>query len=215
MPPRVTLTFDNGPVPGITDRVLDILARAGISSTFFVIGRKLDDPAAALLMKEAHAAGHWIGNHTLTHSVAFGDRPDADYAALEIGRTQERIGDLAHPDKLFRPYGKSGLTGPHLLNEAAIGYLLANRFRTILWNSVPGDWRDADGWVESCVSQVSAQDWSVVVLHDIEGACLPRLPELLQRLDDLGAVYEQDFPDSVTLTRAGEALNIPRDFIGG
>jgi peptidoglycan-N-acetylglucosamine deacetylase len=214
MPPRITLTFDNGPAPGITDRVLDILARAGLSSTFFVIGRKLDDPAAASLMKAAHSAGHWIGNHTLTHSVAFGDRPDADYAAQEIGRTQDRIGDLSHTDKLFRPYGKAGLTGPHLFSEAAIAYLLANRFRTILWNSVPGDWRDAGGWVESCLSQISAQDWSVVVLHDIEGACLPRLPELLQRLNDLGVIYEQDFPDSVTLTRAGKALNIPRDFIG-
>jgi peptidoglycan/xylan/chitin deacetylase (PgdA/CDA1 family) len=215
MPPRITLTFDNGPVPGITDRVLDILALAGLSSTFFVIGRKLDDPAAVSLMKEAHAAGHWIGNHTLTHSVAFGDRPDADYAAQEIGRTQDLIGDLAHADKLFRPYGKAGLTGPHLFSKAAIAYLLANRFRTIIWNSVPGDWRDAGGWVESCLSQISAQDWSVVVLHDIDGACLPRLPELLQRLNDLGATYEQDFPDNVTLTRAGEALDIPGGLIGG
>ncbi len=215
MPPRITLSFDNGPVPGITDRVLDILARAGILSTFFVIGRKLDDPAAAALMKEAHAAGHWIGNHTLTHSVAFGDRPDADYAAGEIGQTQDRIGDLSHPDKLFRPYGKAGLTGPHLFSEAAIAYLLTHRFRTIIWNSVPGDWRDAEGWVETCVAQVSAHGWSVVVLHDIDGACLPRLPELLQRLDDLGTTYEQDFPATVTLTRAGEALDIPRDFIAG
>jgi peptidoglycan/xylan/chitin deacetylase (PgdA/CDA1 family) len=215
MPPRITLTFDNGPVPGITDRVVNILAGAGILSTFFIIGRKLDDPAAASLMRDAHSAGHWIGNHTFTHSVAFGDRSDAFYAAQEIGLTQDRIGDLSHKDKLFRPYGKAGLTGPHLLSEAAISYLLSNGFRTVIWNSVPGDWKDASGWVESCMSQVSAQDWSVVVLHDIEGACLPRLPELLQRLDDLGAIYEQDFPDNVTLTRAGKVLNIPRGFIGG
>ena len=55
---RVTLTFDNGPTPGVTERVLDILARARILSTFFVIGRNLDDRAAMALMKEAHAAGH-------------------------------------------------------------------------------------------------------------------------------------------------------------
>jgi peptidoglycan-N-acetylglucosamine deacetylase len=102
MPPRITLTFDNGPVPGITDRVLDILDRVGILSTFFIIGRKLDDPAAASLMKEAHTAGHWIGNHTLTHSIAFGDRPDSNYAAQEIGRTRDRIGDLSHADN-FAP----------------------------------------------------------------------------------------------------------------
>jgi peptidoglycan-N-acetylglucosamine deacetylase len=215
MPPRITLTFDNGPVPGITDRVLEILDRAGILSTFFVIGRKLDDSAAASLMQEAHSAGHWIGNHTYTHSVALGDRPDADHAAREIGYAQDRIGDFSHPDKLFRPYGNSGLIGPHLLSKAAISYLLAARFRTIVWNCVPGDWKDPEGWVESCVSQVSARDWSVVVLHDIHHACLPRLPELFRRLNDIGAIYEQDYPASVMLTRAGTALNIPAAYIGG
>jgi hypothetical protein len=69
---QVTLTFDNGPVPGITDRVLNILDRTGLKTTFFVIGGNLLDPDAAALMREAHLAGHWIGNHTLTHSVALG-----------------------------------------------------------------------------------------------------------------------------------------------
>src|ERR1700733_14325743 len=94
---RVTLSFDNGPTPGITDRVLDILDRAGIRATFFVIGQKLEDPSAAALMRQAHAAGHWIGNHTLTHAIAFGERVDAAFAATEIGETQQRIGALAHP----------------------------------------------------------------------------------------------------------------------
>src|ERR1700679_2599515 len=106
---RVTLSFDNGPTPGVTERLLDILDRAGIRTTFFVIGRKLEDPLALALMRQAHAAGHWIGNHTLTHSIALGERPDAAYAATEIGGTQARIGALAHPAKLFRPYGKSGV----------------------------------------------------------------------------------------------------------
>ena len=41
----------------------------------------------------------------------------------------------------------------------------------------------------------------MVVLHDIEGGCLPRLTELLRRLEDIGVAFEQDFPDAVTLTR--------------
>src|ERR1700684_3091155 len=204
MPPRrVTLTFDNGPTPGITERVLEILERHSILSTFFVIGRNLADPEAASLARQCHAAGHWIGNHTFSHSVALGDRPEADFAAHEIGNAQRAIRDLSHPDKLFRPYGNSGLIGPHLLSRAAVAYLLANRFQTVLWNSVPGDWRDPDGWVETCIAQVLENEWSVVVLHDIEGGCLPRLVEFLQRLDDLGVVHEQDFPESVILTRAG------------
>ena len=139
MPRRVTLTFDNGPTPGVTERVLEILERHSIRSTFFVIGRNLADPEAASLARQCHAAGHWIGNHTFSHSVALGDRPEADFAAHEIGNAQRAIRDLSHPDKLFRPYGNSGLIGPHLLSRAAVAYLLANRFQTVLWNSVPGE----------------------------------------------------------------------------
>ena len=210
---RVTLTFDNGPTPGVTERVLDILAGPRILTTFFVIGSKLDEPAAASLMQQAHAAGHWIGNHTFSHKVALGDRPDRAHALSEIEQAQARIGRFSHPDKLFRPYGNSGHLGPHLLSRAALDHLLAERYRTIIWNSVPGDWKDPDGWVESCMAQVSAQDWSVVVLHDIEGGCLARLPELLRRLEDLGVTFEQDFPDSVTLTRGGRIVNLPESYV--
>ncbi len=213
-PRRVTLTFDNGPTPDVTERVLDVLAQAKIFTTFFVIGRKVDlSAAAAGLLKQAHEAGHWIGNHTLSHMVALGDRPERNYAVSEIEGAQARIGELAHPDKLFRPYGNSGFLGPHLLSQPALDYLLAQRYRTVAWNSVPGDWKDPDGWVDRCVVQVLSQDWSVVVLHDIEGGCLPRLSELLGRLEELGVSFEQDFPDSVTLTRAGRIVSLPRDYV--
>ena len=207
---RVTLTFDNGPVPGVTERVLDILAQQRIRSTFFVIGRNLDKPGTADLMKQAHAAGHWIGNHTFSHTVALGDRPDRDYALSEIEEAQQRIGSFAHPEKLFRPYGNSGRLGPHLLSRAALEHLIVHNYRTVVWNNVSGDWRDPDGWVERCIALVSVEPWSVVVLHDIDGGCLARLPELLSRLEDLGVTFEQDFPDSVTLTRAGRIVSPPQ-----
>jgi peptidoglycan-N-acetylglucosamine deacetylase len=212
-PRRVTLTFDNGPTPGVTERVLEVLDRENIRSTFFVVGQNLRAPAAAALAGDARSAGHWIGNHTFTHSVALGDRPGADYAAREIGDAQDRIGDLSHPDKLFRPRGNGGLLGRHLLSRAAISYLLTHQFRTIIWNSIPGDWKDPEGWVESAMAQVEAQNWSVVVLHDIERGCLPRLPELLRRLADVGVVHEQEFPQDVTLTRAGQIVSLLPSYI--
>jgi peptidoglycan/xylan/chitin deacetylase (PgdA/CDA1 family) len=210
---RVTLSFDNGPTPGITNRVLEALDRAGIFATFFVIGAKLEDPAAVALMREAHEAGHWIGNHTLTHSIALGDRPDAAYAATEIGETQRRIGAVAHPDKLFRPYGKSGQIGPHLFSNAAVAYLLGRRYCALLWNSVPEDWKDPDNWVDRCVADVEAREWTAIVLHDIAGACLPRLPELLARLTDLGVSWRQDFPESVVMMQGGRIVNLPEAYV--
>jgi len=205
---RVTLRFDNGPTPGVTQGVLDVLQRAGIRGTFFVIGAKLDDPAAAAAMGAAHAAGHWIGNHTLTHSVAFGERPDAAYAMREIDETQRRIGALVHSDKLFRPYGRGGAVGPHLFSGAALAHLLDGRFCTVIWNSVPGDWKDPDGWVDRCVAEVGARDWAAVALHDVADACLGRLPELIDRLNRLGVEWRQDFPDSVVMTRGGALVSL-------
>jgi peptidoglycan-N-acetylglucosamine deacetylase len=210
---RVTLSFDNGPTPGITDAVIDILGRAGVKTTFFVIGEKLADAAAHALMRRAHAAGHWIGNHTLTHAIALGDQPDAAYAAREIGETQARIGALAHSDRLFRPYGKSGRIGPHLFSRAATAYLLEERYCTVLWSSVPGDWKDPAGWVESGLADIAAQDWTTTVLHDVAGACLPRLGEFIDRLTALGVEWRQDFPESVVMTRSGAAINLPDAYI--
>ena len=210
---RVTLTFDNGPTPDVTGRVLDILAERRILTTFFVIGSKLGDTAAISLMQQAHAAGHWIGNHTFSHTVALGDRPDRAHALSEIEGAQTRIGRLSHPEKLFRPYGNSGRLGPHLLSRAALDHLVAQNYRTIIWNNLPGDWKDPDGWVESCMAQVSSLDWSVVVLHDIEGGCLARLPELIRRLEHLGVTFEQDFPDAVTLTRGGRIVSFPESYV--
>src|ERR1700712_4776450 len=99
----LTLTFDNGPEPGVTPRVLDILGERGIKTTFFVIGEKLGDPGRRRLAARAHDEGHWIGNHTFTHTVPLGQQTDANTAASEIGRTQAAIGDLAHAKRWFRP----------------------------------------------------------------------------------------------------------------
>ena len=54
----LTLTFDNGPDPDVTPRVLDILGARGIKTTFFVIGEKLADPARHGLARHAHREGH-------------------------------------------------------------------------------------------------------------------------------------------------------------
>ena len=68
----VTLTFDNGPEPEVTPGVLDTLAAAGIKATFFVLGHKLALPGRRALAERAAAEGHWIGNHTYTHSTPLG-----------------------------------------------------------------------------------------------------------------------------------------------
>ena len=92
----LTLSFDNGPTPDVTPHVLDVLARRGVKSTFFVIGEKLVQPPNRALAERAHAEGHWIGNHTWSHSLPFG-LMEADAAIAEFDRTQQAIGSLMHP----------------------------------------------------------------------------------------------------------------------
>jgi peptidoglycan-N-acetylglucosamine deacetylase len=204
---RVTLTFDNGPTPGITEHVLDILSTRQIQATFFVVGERLVGPGGWTLAVRAHSEGHWIANHSLTHSAPLGEKTDAEYARREIEETQNLIGELAHVDKLFRPMGGGGRIGPHLLSRAALQLLHEGKYTCVLWSSVPGDWRDQEGWVDRCISEVAGRDWTVVVLHDVEKAALPRLPEFLDRLDSLGVEFRQDFPDDVVITRRGELVS--------
>ncbi len=138
----LTLTFDNGPEPGVTPRVLDILRERGIKTTFFVIGEKLGDPERRRLAARAHGEGHWIGNHTFTHTVPLGLQHDAETAQNEIGRTQAAIGDLAHPHRWFRPFGGGGNLDERLLKPSVVEYLTRNKHSCVLWNAIPRDWDD-------------------------------------------------------------------------
>ena len=69
----------------------------------------------------------------------------------------------------------------------------------MLWNAVPGDWTDP-GWVETALAQIAAQDWTLLVLHDVDGACADRLDEFLTRAD---AEFVQDFPPDCVPIRRG------------
>jgi peptidoglycan/xylan/chitin deacetylase (PgdA/CDA1 family) len=204
---RVTLTFDNGPTAGTTEYVLDILFQRRIQATFFVVGERLAAPGARELAVRARSEGHRIGNHSMTHSVPLGEKPDVEYARREIEETQILIGELASEEKLFRPVGGEGLMGPHLLSRPAIQLLQDGKYTCVLWSSVPGDWKDPDGWVERCLADIAEQDWIVVVIHDVKNAALPRLPTFLDRLGSLGVEFRQDFPDDVVIIRRGEVVN--------
>ena len=62
---RVYLTFDDGPDPQWTPRVLDVLDEAGVKATFFAVGQQAQ--RSPDLVRRVHGAGHAIGNHTYSH----------------------------------------------------------------------------------------------------------------------------------------------------
>ena len=204
---RLTLTFDNGPCPGATDRILDILAERGFRATFFVLGKHLADPVARRCAERAHDEGHWIGNHTTTHGTPLGLTDDPDHCETEIGATQALLGDLAHPDRLFRPHGK-GAVGPHLLSRAAAKYLAANRYTVVTWNNVPRDWEAPhEHWIGTALETMDSQDWSLLVLHDrIMGKVPDTLPHFLDIVAERGVDIVQPFPEDCVAMGRGRAL---------
>jgi peptidoglycan/xylan/chitin deacetylase (PgdA/CDA1 family) len=190
----LTLTFDNGPDPEVTPYVLDILREHGILTTFFVIGSKLARAQDWAIAAHAHAQGHWVGNHTWSHSVPFGMHKDRDFAIAEITRTEEAIGGLSHARRYFRPYGEGGQLGPHLLSPLAVDELRKRRMTCVLWNAIPRDWADPDGWVERALEQVLAQRWTLMVLHDLPTGAMRRLDAFLEKAAGLGIRLRQEFP---------------------
>jgi peptidoglycan/xylan/chitin deacetylase (PgdA/CDA1 family) len=186
--------------------VLEILAKQGIAATFFVLGSKLADPARRGIAKRAHAEGHWIGNHTMTHSTPLGRLADPARAIAEIVEAQALIDELAHPDRLFRPFGGGGDIGKHLLNPAAVEVLKQERMTCVLWNAIPRDWEDPRGWAEVALAQCLAQPWTLLVLHDLPTGAMGRLNIFIERVRDHGGRFRQDFPRECVPVLRGEPL---------
>src|SRR6202165_5918279 len=120
---KVTLTFDNGPTPEVTAHVLEVLRRQRIRATFFVLGQNIAEPEKRAWAQRAFDEGHWIGNHTYSHSTPLGESIAPGLSEREIGRTQHLLGELSHVRRLFRPVGGGGYLGPHLLSTNALAYL--------------------------------------------------------------------------------------------
>jgi peptidoglycan/xylan/chitin deacetylase (PgdA/CDA1 family) len=201
---QVTLTFDNGPEPAVTDRVLDILEATGVKATFFVLGAKLADAKRRALAKRAHAEGHWIGNHTWSHAEPLGRIADASRVISEIVETQALIGELSHPERLFRPFGGGGAIGPHLLSPTAVEVLRKEKMTCVLWNAIPRDWEDPRGWAETALAQCLLQPWTLLVLHDLPTGAMGRLRIFIERVLDHGGRFRQDFPPECVPIVAGE-----------
>ena len=171
-----------------------------------MLGAKLADPARRKLAERAHAAGHWIGNHTMTHGTPLGKLEAAGQARSEILDAQQLIGGLSHPDRLFRPFGGGGKLGPHLLNPEALAVLRAEKMTCVLWNAIPRDFAEPESWVQRALKQCRAQPWTLLVLHDLPNGAMAHLPAFIAAARKQGASFSQDFPPECVPIRRGQAL---------
>lgn len=172
---RLTLSFDNGPDPACTPQVLDLLGERGLRASFFVcpLGNRLHPalPAATdeglAILERAKREGHWIGNHSLTHSLELGTTREPRSIEREIGEAEALLGDL-NEHRLFRPYMSGGLRSPRIFSPEAIAHLCAHRYTVALFNCVPRDWENPDGWPEVALDAIERLDWTLLIVHDVD-----------------------------------------------
>lgn len=199
----LTLTFDNGPDADTTPHVLDTLRGRGINTTFFLIGRKLLDPRCRELALRAREEGHWLGNHTFTHTVPLGENSAPDVVETELANIEGLVADLGETRMLFRPFGGGGNLDRRLLTRSVVDYLVERRYSCVLWNAIPRDWDDPNGWVERALEQCRTQPWTLMVLHDLPTGAMDHLDRFLDRVTAMGAQFRQDFPPECVPLREG------------
>jgi peptidoglycan-N-acetylglucosamine deacetylase len=164
---QVALTFDDGPDPGATPRLLRLLDARDIRATFFLIGeRAVRHPD---VVRAIAAAGHEIGNHTWRHRNAWLLPPAA--AAREITEGARILGDiLGRPPHLYRPpWG--------IVNAAALATVRRLGLVTVLWSVQHEGLRPRSPAVQLRHVADRLHDGAIVDLHDAPG--LPGAPERL------------------------------------
>lgn len=146
-PRKLAITFDDGPNPMITPKLLDLLDRHKARATFFVIGKFARQYPE--LLRETIARGHVVGNHTESHPNLFWS--SASQTRDELHRCQDAIASaLNAPPRFFRP--PFGWRNPWL--AAAASKL---QLRVVTWTLLPGDWRAPTGdWLVSRMEPIAA-----------------------------------------------------------
>jgi peptidoglycan-N-acetylglucosamine deacetylase len=158
---RIALTYDDGPNPEHTPRLMEILAGHGARATFFAIGKWTEREPG--LLAEVHAAGHAIGNHTFTHPTMpllsvpqvtdelVRCRAAVEAAGIEFTKVGEEM--LMRP-----PYGRRR---PATLRTArAMGYV------PVTWSITCYDWRRTATRRSIGRRAAKATEGDVILMHD-------------------------------------------------
>ncbi len=172
----IYLTFDDGPLPGVTDEVLATLNNFHAQATFFCLGKNLEQHPHYKAMYAS--SGHTIGCHTYSHPDGWKTSP---YSYIKNAlKANQIIGST-----LFRPpYGRI------TYQQATV---LKKRFKMIMWDVISGDF-DQHISKEECFSNVvkNACNGSIIVFHDSVKASekmLWALPRVLTHFAERGFVF--------------------------
>jgi len=147
---KIYLTFDDGPCPEFTSKILDILDEKEIKASFFCLGKNIE--YQPLLFDEIKKRGHFVGNHGYAHLNGW------NVSRNEFMHNIEK-GQKFYDNNFFRPpYGKIKL---NFLSP------LTKKYSVVMWDILSGDFDtryDADNCLEFVLK--NTKDGSIIVLHD-------------------------------------------------
>ena len=192
--PYIALTFDDGPNPTLTPKLLDLLAARHLKATFFVVGQNAADHPD--ILKRAVREGHEIANHSWSHPN-FGKMSD-DRVQRELQKTDDAIMAAIgkRPTLLRPPYGSITARQKKWIHDE-FGY------RIILWDVDPLDWKRPGPSVVTARILKETRAGSIVLSHDIHPPTIEAMPATFDQLMKKGF-------KSVTVTELlGMATPIP------
>lgn len=170
---QVAFTFDDGPHPENTEKILEILDEYDAKATFFVLGNSVD--YYPQIVKKAYLAGHEIGNHSWNHP----NLVNLPFESIrkEIFDTDEVIKKATgEAPKLYRPpYGSHNQT----VDEAA-------GKPPILWDVDTLDWQNHDPQAILTNVKNQTKDGSIILMHDIHNETVEGFRLSIEYLDSLG-----------------------------
>jgi peptidoglycan/xylan/chitin deacetylase (PgdA/CDA1 family) len=147
---NIYLTFDDGPIPGLTEWVLEQLAAFNVKATFFCVGANILKNKT--VFDRVLAAGHAVANHTMNHSKGFKNTV-GDYVK-EVEECKKLVGS-----NLFRPpYGQ--------LKRSQYKALIERGYKIILWDVISYDFEHISE--QKCSNFVinNTKNGSIVLFHD-------------------------------------------------
>lgn len=173
---EVYITFDDGPMPGLTPWVLDTLAHYGVKATFFCIGRNV--AAHPDIFARLKAEGHAVGNHTWEHPNGW-RTPTEDYI-----RSVAKCQELTRTDLFRPPYGR--MTNAQTKR-------LRGRYQLVMWDILTGDFEQTMTG-EQCAARAikRTKPGSILVFHDndiSERNMRVALPIVLKALKEQGYAF--------------------------
>jgi len=175
---EVVLTFDDGPLPPYTNRVLEILASQCVKATYFLIGRMAREYPE--IVREIRAAGHSVGTHSQNHPLTFHRMPLAK-AEQEINDGIASVSAALGEEGGIAPFFRI----PGLLRAQPVEDYLASR-SLMTWSAdfPADDWKHikASEVMRRALMRIEEKGRGVLLLHDIQPATVVALPGLLREL---------------------------------